>query len=109
MNQSFEKQPKESAKAFAAFSLYLGLGEQRSLEAVGQKLGKSKALMERWSKRYHWFERVDSYSWHLAKAGSGGARDPESGKAAQWKVCGQAELGSNIVNVEAVPILGKGK
>ena len=29
MNEVFEQQPKETAKAFAAFSLYLGLGEQR--------------------------------------------------------------------------------
>jgi hypothetical protein len=34
MTQAFEKVAKESAKAFAAFSLYLSLGEQRLLEAV---------------------------------------------------------------------------
>ena len=61
MTQVFERQAKESAKAFAAFSLYLNLGEQWSLEAVGQKLGKSKALMERWSKRYQWVERVEAH------------------------------------------------
>jgi hypothetical protein len=56
MSDFFEQQSKESSKAFAAFSLYLSLGEQRSLEAVGQKLGKSKVLMERWSKRYQWVD-----------------------------------------------------
>ena len=44
----FEQQERESEKAFAAFSLYLSLGPQRSLEAVATKLGKSKTLMERW-------------------------------------------------------------
>ena len=43
----FEQQPKESAKAFAAFSVYLSLGPERSTREVGKKLGKSKGLMER--------------------------------------------------------------
>ena len=38
MSHAFEQLPKESAKAFAAFSLYLNLGAERSLDAVGQKL-----------------------------------------------------------------------
>lgn len=44
MPHLFEQQPKESAKAFAAFQLYLNLGPERSLSAVEQKLGKSGAL-----------------------------------------------------------------
>ena len=49
---AFEQQPRESDKAFAAFSRYLSLGPQRSLEAVATQLGKSKTLMERWCKRH---------------------------------------------------------
>ena len=37
----FEQHSKESAKAFAAFSIYLNLGPQRSVRLVGEKLGKS--------------------------------------------------------------------
>ena len=62
MAQIFEQQPKESAKAFAAFQEYLNLGAQRSLAAVGQKLGKSKALVERWSAKFDWVERVNAYN-----------------------------------------------
>jgi len=40
MPMMFEQQPRESAKAFAAFSLYLSLGPQRSLTEVAQKLHK---------------------------------------------------------------------
>ena len=40
MAMVFEQQARESDKAFAAFSLYLGLGPQRSLAAVaGAVLG----------------------------------------------------------------------
>ena len=62
----FEQLPRESNKAFAAFSLYLSLGPERSLAAVGQKLGKSLALMERWSSRYDWPARVQAYAARLA-------------------------------------------
>ncbi len=62
----FEQKPDESAKAFEAFHAYLNMGAQRSLEAVGRKLGKSKALMERWSKRHNWVSRVEAHAQHWA-------------------------------------------
>jgi hypothetical protein len=62
---SFQQLPNESAKAFEAFTTYLGMGGSRSLEAVGQKLGKSKALMERWSKRHNWVARVEAHAEHI--------------------------------------------
>lgn len=61
----FEQQPKESAKAFAAFQEYLNLGPQRSLAAVRQKLGKSKALIERWCSKFDWVERVNAYNGQM--------------------------------------------
>ena len=63
----FHQQPKESTKAFAAFSLYLSLGEQRSLELVATKLQKSMAIIGRWSGRWRWGERVDAYVQHMAR------------------------------------------
>jgi hypothetical protein len=63
----FEQQGRESNKAFAAFRAYLELGPQRSLAAVGQKLGKSKVLMERWSAKYDWPARVQAYMATVAE------------------------------------------
>ena len=34
------------------------MGENRSLEAVGRKLSKSKTIISRWSSRYRWKERL---------------------------------------------------
>jgi len=62
----FEQKPDESVKAFAAFTEYLNMGPQRSLESVGRRLGKSKALMERWSKRHQWVARVEAHNQHWA-------------------------------------------
>jgi hypothetical protein len=70
MNQNepklFEQQAKETAKAFEAFKLYLDLGPARSLAAVARKLGKSEGLIERWSRRHHWGERIDEHARHIA-------------------------------------------
>ncbi len=64
--KEFEQLPKESAKAFEAFSIYLNLGAERSVAAVGRKLGKSEGLMERWASRFDWTGRVRAYEEHLA-------------------------------------------
>jgi hypothetical protein len=53
MAMAFEQQPRESNKAFAAFSLYLSLGPERSLAAVGEKLGTSKSNIANWSSKFH--------------------------------------------------------
>ena len=66
-DKPWERQKGESDKAFEAFSIYRDMGADRSLRAVGQKLGKSRALMERWSVSYKWLERVRAYENELEK------------------------------------------
>ena len=66
MALAFEQQPKESHKAFAAFSLYLSMGPERSTEAVAKKLAKSEQLVRRWSSRWDWTDRVQAYATHMA-------------------------------------------
>jgi hypothetical protein len=66
MGLQFEQLKRESDKAFAAFSMYLSLGPQRSLGKAGKKLGRSKVMMEKWSKRWGWLDRVAAYNAHMA-------------------------------------------
>jgi len=61
----WERQQGESARAFEAFSLYLEMGADRSVRAVGQKLGKSRALVERWSSAHQWVDRCRAWDNHL--------------------------------------------
>lgn len=88
----FEQQPKESAKAFAAFSLYLNLGPERSLEAVGKKCGKSSRLIEKWSSRWKWGERVEAHTAYLATVEREAVAVVARGKAAEWAKRQQALL-----------------
>ena len=62
--ESWQRQKGESAQAYEAAKLYFELRAERSLAAVRQKLGKSKALIERWSRRWNWPERARDYDEH---------------------------------------------
>ena len=81
---SFERQGRESQRAFAAFSLYLSLGPDRSLSVVGAKLGKGKRQMEKWSRRWSWGERVAAYGTHLAELERGAIERVAVEKAVEW-------------------------
>jgi len=62
----FEQQNRESNKAFAAFQTYLKMGPDRSTRMVGEKLGKSGCLMERWAAKFDWSGRVAEHTAHFA-------------------------------------------
>ncbi len=63
--QAWERQKGESPQAFEAFLIYLHLGPNRSLHMVGQRLGNSTGLMERWSSANHWVERCRAWDNNL--------------------------------------------
>lgn len=62
----------ESPVAYEAFREYLTQGPKRSLASVGQALGKSTALMERWSAAHDWVGRVLAHDQFMASAATDG-------------------------------------
>lgn len=80
----FEQQPRESNKAFAAFSLYLSLGPQRSTREVGKQLGKSESLIERWAAKFDWRSRVAAHGAYLAVVEREATEALTRAKAAGW-------------------------
>ena len=90
MAQLFEQQPKESAKAFAAFSLYLNMGSERSLAEVAQKLHKSVTMLGRWSAKFDWPARVQAHAAHLAGVEREAVEVVARGNAAEWLARQQA-------------------
>jgi hypothetical protein len=85
MSHAFEQQPRESAKAFAAFSLYLSLGAERSTREVGKQLGKSEGLIERWAAKFDWRSRVAAHGAHFAIIEREAVEAVARGKAAEWE------------------------
>ena len=80
----FEQQPRESDRAFAAFSVYLSLGPQRSLDMAAQKCAKSIPLLKRWCRKFDWPARVAAYGAHLAVVEREAIEAAARGKAAEW-------------------------
>lgn len=62
----WEPQRGESMPAFQAWCAFLEMGDRRSTRAVAQLLGKSAALIARWSSRWGWVERIAAWSAHMA-------------------------------------------
>jgi hypothetical protein len=80
----FEQLPKESAKAFAAFSLYLNMGPERSTQAVANQLAKSEQLIRRWCAKYGWTSRVQAHAAHLAMVERQATEAATRSKAGEW-------------------------
>jgi hypothetical protein len=97
MPMTFEQQERESDKAFAAFKTYLELGPERSLAVAADKLGKSKRMMEKWSRKFDWPARVQAHAAHLAdierrtaealavQAGTDWAKRQEQHREDEWQ------------------------
>lgn len=64
---AWSRRPKESAPAYEALGVYLKMGADRSLSAVGKRLGKSISLIERWSSCGGWVGRAVAFDAHLAR------------------------------------------
>ena len=85
MPMIFEKQERESEKAFAAFSLYLSQGPERSIEECARKFLKSSRLLRRWAKKFDWPARVAAHGAHLAIVEREAIEAVARGKAAEWE------------------------
>lgn len=66
-DKPWERQKGESAQAYEAFSIYLGMGAERSLSAVAKQLSKSLPLIKRWSREKEWQERIRAYDNDVEK------------------------------------------
>jgi hypothetical protein len=54
----YDRQPNETDKSWAAFCTYRDMGGERSLEKLGQKIGKrSGRFLQQWCSKYKWVER----------------------------------------------------
>lgn len=60
-DHAWHQRENESAKAYEAFLAYCEMGRSRSHAKVAQKLGKSRALINRWGAKHGWASRVESW------------------------------------------------
>lgn len=63
---AWERQPGESEEAYEAFTDYYK-NPKRSQKKTAKAVGKSDALIYRWSVRWHWTERAREYDNALVR------------------------------------------
>ena len=63
---AWERQPGESEEAYEAFTDYYK-NPKRSQKKTAKAVGKSEALIYRWSVRWHWSERAREYDNALVR------------------------------------------
>ena len=80
----FERQRRESSKAFAAFQAYLELGEERSHALVAKQLGVSRRMIHKWSKKYGWMDRIAGRDAYLAEVERMAIEKVAIEKAVEW-------------------------
>jgi hypothetical protein len=61
MPEPWDRRGNETTQAFEAFASYRDMGVHRSNARVGQALGKSTTLMDRWSTRHEWVHRAATF------------------------------------------------
>lgn len=81
----WQRRVGESQQAFAAFQVYVELGAERSLGMVGQRLGKSKAICERWSAQWEWVARATAYDNHLSRIRQAATEAAVEAEARKWE------------------------
>jgi len=80
----FDRQRRESSKAFAAFMIYLDLGPNRSHALVAEKLRVSNRMVHKWSAKYGWVERVAARDAYLGEVERLAIERVATEKAVEW-------------------------
>jgi hypothetical protein len=62
VSSPFPRLPGETPRAFSAFHAFFALGHARSLSAVAEQLGEKPDTVKRWSSKYHWSDRIQSFN-----------------------------------------------
>lgn len=57
----WERQDRETPKAFEAFCVYRDMGTERSASKVANIVGKSYSLMQQWCNKYGWVDRAAAW------------------------------------------------
>lgn len=57
----WERQPWDTPKEWAAFTVYRDLGQERSLVRTAEALGRTRQLIADWSSRYNWVQRAGAW------------------------------------------------
>lgn len=100
---TWEQQPDETSRAFAAFCMYRDMPPSiRSVRKVAQELGKSESLMRRRSARHRWIARASAFDGEQDRLRRAAARDEMIRMAERQARAGQVMQGRGIKRIAAL-------
>jgi hypothetical protein len=101
--QPWERQPRETDKAWEAFTTYRDMGDGRTKQAVSDRLSKSRQLIQRWAALWDWDERVRAYVVADDKAWLDSLAHERRKAAQRWvrlAQAAQAKTGQALTNLQ---------
>jgi hypothetical protein len=81
---AFPRCPSETPRAYSAFTAYFQLGHGRTLQAVADKLSEDIGTIKRWSTKFSWGERIQSYNAGILQQQAEADAVSQREQAAQW-------------------------
>ena len=66
--EQWDRQPKETAKAYEAFCVYRDLGVGRQYAKTARELEKNESLIRRWAMAWNWKERAEVWDKSVTEA-----------------------------------------
>ena len=80
----FQPAPGETPRAFGAFMAWFHLGHARSLQAVADRLAEGLPTVKKWSSKYAWAERIQSFNTGLLQSSAGDIAANRRRQVADW-------------------------
>ena len=81
---SFPRSPGETPRAFSAFMAFFNLGHNRSLPAVADQLNEKLDSIRKWSSRFRWFHRIQTFNSGLLQQQAEAEAALRAESAADW-------------------------
>jgi hypothetical protein len=81
---SFPRSPGETPRAFSAFLAFFNLGHSRSLQAVADHLDEKLDTVKKWSSRFRWSDRIQSFNSRLLQRRAEAEAALRAQEAADW-------------------------
>jgi hypothetical protein len=76
--------PGETPRAFSAFMAFFQLGHARSLQAVADQLDESLSTTKKWSSKFRWSGRIQSFNAGLLQQQAEAEAASRQQQAADW-------------------------
>src|SRR6478672_7726471 len=81
---SLQRLAGETPSAYSAFMVFFDLGRGRTLQAVAAKCGASIDTIKKWSSKFHWKDRVQSFNTGIFQQQAAIEAEVQRKRFAEW-------------------------